>query len=64
MLSFKQFCNQLNEAKTDPSQLSDKEVMELYIKLKKKGKHKEAEALVDEIDKRGLKENTIAEGSV
>ena len=56
MLSFKQYCNQLDEAKSGPSQLSDKEVMELYIKLKKQGKHKEAEALVDEIDKRGLKE--------
>ena len=38
--------------------------MKLYIKLKKQGEHKEAEALIDEIDKRGLKENAIPEGSV
>ena len=55
MLSFKQW---LDES-TNLDKLSDKELMDLYKKLKKQGKNKEAEDLIDEIDKRGLKEETI-----
>jgi hypothetical protein len=47
---------EINEAK-NTEDLSDKELMSLYKKYRKQNKNKEAEALVDEIDKRGLKES-------
>ena len=47
---------EINEAK-NPEDLSDKELMSLYKKYKNQNKNKEAESLIDEIDKRGLKES-------
>ena len=49
------FTIEIEESK-DISKLSDDELMNLYKKYKKQNKQKEAEALIDEIDKRGLKE--------
>lgn len=49
---------ELKEAKSED--LTDKELMALYKKYKKQNKNKEAEALIDEIDKRGLKESLEA----
>ena len=46
---------EIKESKTED--LTDKELMSLYKKYKKQNKNKEAEALIDEIDKRGLKES-------
>ena len=48
----------LKESKTED--LTDKELMSLYKKYKKQNKNKEAESLIDEIDKRGLKESLEA----
>lgn len=47
---------EIKESKTE--NLSDKELMALYKKYRKQNKNKEAEALIDEIDKRGLKESS------